>query len=111
MNDIRQEQNRAGREMARSETTNNSSWRVNRPAQKAKKPQGHEAFLKMLETSGAEIELVLLSSGDKVRGVVRHSDKFTVSIKSGEEGTKVYFKHALESFEPTDANREEETKE
>lgn len=60
------------------------------------KPQGHEAFLKALESSSAVISLTMIDGGD-VQGIVKHSDKFTISLEI--EGTvHVIFKHSIASF-------------
>lgn len=71
-------------------------------------PKGHEAFLKALEQAGAKIHVTLLS-GDVMRGTLKHSDKYTISLRvdNTEDGTyQVYviFKHAIETFwtNPTD---------
>src|SRR3569832_125673 len=42
--------------------------------------KGHEAFLKALETSGAQFE-VEKCDGTIITGAVIHSDKFTVSVR------------------------------
>lgn len=66
-------------------------------------PKGHEAFLKALETSGAEIEIEKCD-GNKIRGFVKHSDKYTVSVRceaapgSGIFKDRVIFKHDISEF-------------
>jgi RNA chaperone Hfq len=104
---VREEQLSHGREMARTEGTltlpprNTSPGRPERRPGNAKtqgKPTGHEAFLKALETSGAQIGVVFLD-GKTVEGVVKHSDKFTISLEATLTGhTHVIFKHAICSF-------------
>lgn len=107
--DIREEQIRLGRKLAGQETEAKPVYRKSvKPVKAVKKPQGHEAFLKMLEQSQAEIEVEIISSGEKVRGIVKHSDHYTISVKPEGKGTRVFFKHDISSFEPTDANREQE---
>jgi sRNA-binding regulator protein Hfq len=70
-----------------------------KPAVKSAKPQGHEAYLKHLEVSGGEIEVLFLDDDETLTGRVRHSDKFTVSIQeTPESDTVVLFKHALRGF-------------
>jgi sRNA-binding regulator protein Hfq len=85
-------------------------------------PKGHEAFLKALETSGAEI-VIEKCDGTKVRGAVIHSDKYTVSVRtyadsmaSGDKVRvdRVIFKHDISEFSaisprvvPTDSHTEE----
>ena len=95
--DIRRDQQRQGRAFSNREEGSP------RPRGKSsgKKPQGHEAHLKMLEASKAVIRITLLDGSD-VTGVVRHSDSYTISIKPEGKGTIVYFKHGIESFEPLD---------
>lgn len=75
--------------------------RFNKKPAAPKKPQGHEAFLKVLEASKAEVDLVT-TAGETFTGIVKHSDKFTISLKLPNRGTIVFFKHAIESFEPLD---------
>lgn len=64
-------------------------------------PKGHEAFLKALEQAGAKITVTLLS-GDTMRGTLKHSDKYTLSLRvdAGDGTYQVYviFKHAIETF-------------
>lgn len=65
-------------------------------------PKGHEAFLKALEQAGAKVSVTLLS-GDVMRGTLKHSDKYTISLRvdNTEDSTyQVYviFKHAIETF-------------
>ncbi len=66
-----------------------------------KKPKGHEAFLKALETSGAKV-CIEKCDGTSVHGVVKHSDKFTVSIRATKsDGTtvdRIIFKHDISEF-------------
>jgi|GEM_PF-2277548 len=70
--------------------------------------KGHEAFLKALETSGAQIE-VEKCDGTIITGAVIHSDKFTVSVRTfvpnpaRPEGDllrrdRVIFKHDISEF-------------
>lgn len=65
-------------------------------------PKGHEAFLKALETSGAEIRVEKKSSGDIVVGTVKHSDKFSITVKvavgEGQFESRVIFKHDISEF-------------
>lgn len=68
-------------------------------------PSGHEAFLKALEAAGAIINVSLLTSPDAppMKGVIKHSDKYTISLKvdrpnGGGYQVFVIFKHAIESF-------------
>lgn len=66
------------------------------------KPRGHEAFLKQIETSGGQITLEKMSSGEKVTGRVKCSDKYTVTIKQalpdGIFRDRVIFKHDISEF-------------
>jgi len=76
-----------------------------RDKKQAQKPKGHEAFLKALETSGATIYIEYLDSDPAnpawVQGVVKHSDKYTISLKVGEQSL-VVFKHAIRFFSCAD---------
>lgn len=74
------------------------------PGNKQQPPKliGHEAFLKALEASLTSIELVTMA-GETFEGTVKHSDKYTVSIKNLADETRVFFKHAIESFRPLSA--------
>ena len=61
---------------------------------------GHENFLKALECSGALVKFIK-TSGEELTGVIKHSDKFTVSIDCGDnKPARVIFKHAIEEFQP-----------
>lgn len=67
-------------------------------------PKGHEAFLKALEAAGAVVNIALLTSPDAppMKGVIKHSDKYTISLKvdrpDGSYQVFVVFKHAIECF-------------
>jgi sRNA-binding regulator protein Hfq len=65
------------------------------------KLRGHEAFLKALEKSNTEVEVVLMTD-DPISGVIAHSDKFTITVRQYLPGTQtenghewVIFKHAI----------------
>lgn len=71
-------------------------------------PKGHEAFLKGLELSGAEI-MIEKCDGVKIKGVVKCSDKYTISIReelslieqtiqSAKYRDRVIFKHDISEF-------------
>lgn len=60
-------------------------------------PKGHEAFLKALEASNATVVFEKASSGEKVSGKIKTSDKHTVSVQT-ESGTRVIFKHDISEF-------------
>jgi sRNA-binding regulator protein Hfq len=72
------------------------------------KPSGHEAFLKALESSNATVEVEKASSGDKIVGKIKASDKYTVSLRcpltpgdwEGPYQTRVIFKHDISEFSP-----------
>ena len=72
------------------------------------KPSGHEAFLKALESSNATVEIEKASSGDKIVGKIKASDKYTVSLRvphtagdwDGPYTTRVIFKHDISEFSP-----------
>lgn len=102
---IRDDQIANARRIQAGQTTYDSFHKRRREEGKNKKQHtnhGHEAFLKQLETSKAEIRIVT-TAGEVFSGVVKHSDKYTVSIRSSEEeGTVVFFKHAIERFHPTE---------
>lgn len=103
------------RDFARSQGGEGDGYASRRPTLSVKKrpavgnkPQGHEAFLKALEGSGAVVEVEKASSGDKVIGKIKTSDKYTISLRvpnvSGDwEGpytTRVIFKHDISEFSP-----------
>jgi sRNA-binding regulator protein Hfq len=76
-----------------------------RPKAPFKKPvplKGHEAFVKALEQGLAVVTLVTLA-GEVVKGKIHAADKYTISLKittaDGGYQVRVFFKHALESFE------------
>lgn len=60
--------------------------------------KGHEAFLKALETSGATIR-VEKCDGTIVEGTVKHSDKYTISLRQPGPD-RVIFKHDISEFSP-----------
>lgn len=72
------------------------------------KPSGHEAFLKALESSNATVEVEKASSGDKIIGKIKASDKYTISLRvpntpgdyEGPYATRVIFKHDISEFTP-----------
>jgi glycine/D-amino acid oxidase-like deaminating enzyme len=71
-----------------------------RAARPAAPPKGHEAFLKALEASGATIAVVKVSGGTIV-GVLRHSDKYTLTVRTAHDGghrDRVMFKHDISEF-------------
>lgn len=72
------------------------------------KPSGHEAFLKALESSNATVEVEKASSGERVVGKIKASDKYTISLRvpftandwDGPYATRVIFKHDISEFMP-----------
>ena len=67
--------------------------------------RGHEAFLKALEFSGAVVVVEKISDGSKIRGTLKHSDKYTLTVRSSstEDGVpvtreRVIFKHDISEF-------------
>ena len=80
------------------------------------KPAGHEAFLKALESSNATVEIEKASSGDKIVGKIKASDKYTVSLRcpltpgdwEGPYQTRVLFKHDISEFSPIIATEQKE---
>lgn len=109
---IRQEQMAFARSQASSDTTRRPTLTVVRSSnhtqvskpQNNNAPKGHEAFLKGLENSAVNVEFVMASSGEKVIGVVKTSDKYTVSVMQyrpdGSYKTRVLFKHDISEFSP-----------
>jgi sRNA-binding regulator protein Hfq len=82
-------------------TNFNSETRRPRIAKKPEAPKGHEAFLKSLETNNAVMK-VELAHGDILEGTIKHSDKYTISLRvdEGKGGQQVYvlFKHSIVRF-------------
>lgn len=65
-----------------------------------KKPGGHEAFLKGLAHNRTPVTINLSHIEDPIRGVILHSDKYTLSVadadaESGAEETILIFKHSI----------------
>lgn len=60
-------------------------------------PKGHESFLKALEQSGSKIYIEKISSGSILEGIIKHSDKYTISLLVRGE-TRVIFKHDISEF-------------
>lgn len=119
--DLRNEQNREGSRMAREEhPMRRRTDRVERTFAPKKKPEvkGHEAFLKALEESGKEqgtqVEIEKKSTGEKVTGVVRCSDHFTITVRVTQPGgdaafiDRVIFKHDISEFRALGGKKREE---
>jgi RNA chaperone Hfq len=68
-------------------------------AKPATAPKGHEAFLKALHESGAEIRVYLLDLVEPLQGKIRATDKYTISLDV-KGTTEVIFKHAIQRFSP-----------
>jgi sRNA-binding regulator protein Hfq len=64
--------------------------------------KGHEAFLKALETTNARIT-VEKCDGSIIKGTVKHSDHFTISIRCETGKDRVVFKHDISEFSATPA--------
>jgi sRNA-binding regulator protein Hfq len=88
-------------------------------AQAKKTLKGHEAFLKALEMNDARIE-VEKCDGTIYRGVLRHTDKFTLTVNVTEVGSvdgasfiaiegrdRVIFKHDISEFSALTARKVE----
>lgn len=104
MNDenIRREQRSFGARMSGTITAPAGS-RGHRPAKPRQKeaPKGHEAFLKALELSKATVTIEKASSGDRVTGRIKASDKYTISmVEADTDLTRVIFKHDISEFVP-----------
>jgi sRNA-binding regulator protein Hfq len=67
-------------------------------------PKGHEAFLKALEASGAPVTFEKVSSGEKITGSIKHSDKYTISVLC-DNATRVLFKHDISEFQASFPDR------
>ena len=73
-------------------------------ARKPNAPKGHEAFLKALEASNAVVLFEKSSSGEKVTGKIKCSDKYTISVQvplpneTDKYITRVLFKHDISEF-------------
>lgn len=96
-----------GRRMAETEEHFRPHSRRITVKPKKSKPEGHEAFLKMLQESGTVIEFFV--GGEVIVGTLKHSDKYTVSVKLTEDAddldagrTAVIFKSAISYFSPVD---------
>jgi sRNA-binding regulator protein Hfq len=91
---IRADQAQAGR-LASSNTLRARPGFRSAPINK-NAPKGHEAFLEALKTSGASVHFEKVS-GDTLDGVIKHSDKYTISVIDGAL-TRVLFKHDISEF-------------
>jgi len=61
--------------------------------------KGHDAILKELQESGAQVQ-VIMSHGESLFGKIVARDKFTVSLLlSTSDYPRVIYKHAIESFQ------------
>ena len=95
-NQIHEDQRQAARTMDDGQPFNAYMSRPKRPVAKIA-PKGHEAFLKALESSRAEVTFEMAASGAIWRGPIKASDKYTVSIQE-ELGTRVLFKSDISTF-------------
>lgn len=110
--DERSSQIAEGRSMASREKL---TLKTAKPAAKrTQQPKGHEAFLKALETSGVEVEFWIISEPLKIRGKIKTSDKFSVSVMEttcdGLESVgipMVIYKHDISRFRPLKARQTE----
>ena len=89
--------------MGRSGTLQRSPMKLkSKPVAAKPVAKGHEAFLKAIETTGAEITIELLDEPNPIVGTIKHSDKFTISVKctrpDGSFQVYVVFKHAIRLF-------------
>lgn len=96
LDDIRRDQSREGSRMADSHGLGGLRVNVRPPVAAVKKAtKGHEAFLKALETSGTEIRVEKMSSGDILIGRVKHSDKYTITLQVMHTADDRYTNHVL----------------
>lgn len=129
---VRRTQIEEARRMADAETparrtiTLNPGARVNSNLATGKKQppklKGHEAFLKALELSGADVVVEKVSSGHVYYGKLKHSDKFTITLhvtaihfhahdsldKAITPVDRVIFKHDISEFYTTTAPQRRE---
>jgi sRNA-binding regulator protein Hfq len=111
---LRIEQLREGQRLARCDEGTPQSARprlgarpgyerpTQRPAPRVKPknaPTGHQAFLKALQDSGAEIEVYMRDDETVLVGKIRAADAFTISLEV-KGWTHVVFKHAIQQFKP-----------
>jgi sRNA-binding regulator protein Hfq len=89
---------RPGYESPSRPSASASAPRASRPKPKAA-PSGHQAFLKALQDSGAEIEVHLLDTDEVLVGKIRAADAFTISLEV-KGVAEVVFKHAIQRFKP-----------
>lgn len=100
---IIRDQYRAGASMGESDAKYGGSRAHHMTiAKKPAAPKGHEAFLKALETSAAQVQVEKISNGDLIIGQVKHSDKYTITMKvdneDGSHTNRVVFKHDISEF-------------
>lgn len=82
----------------------NEVTQLKRPFVKKKSasPSGHEAFLKALEAGSAVVTIKMATDGTELKGTIKHSDKYTVSLRcdrpDGTYQVYVIFKSAIEMF-------------
>src|SRR5437879_1741340 len=97
LDDVRREQIAEGQRMAREEGATErfsvsagsaaNAWArrsttlTTKHKPKEKPLKGHEAFLKALETSGADVKVEKMSSGEIITGKIKHSDKYTITVR------------------------------
>lgn len=94
----RQNQLEEGRRTLRLNKPRQAQTRQGGSGKPAAAPKGHEAYLKALEASGANVK-VMLVGGEEIVGVIKHSDNYTISLlESGELSATVIFKHDISRF-------------
>jgi sRNA-binding regulator protein Hfq len=97
---VRREQQQEGARMAREERGRRPILTRGAPKDKVK-PKGHEAFLKQLEASGTEVIIEKVGSRTLLRGTVKCSDKYTITLRCQATGAdRVIFKHDISEFRP-----------
>jgi sRNA-binding regulator protein Hfq len=102
---IREDQIRFGQSVSQDSAPLSKPRRIdgsNNPMVCKASPKGHEAFLKGLEGSKAQIRIEKISSGAVVCGVVKCSDEKTISLILEDGKTSVIFKHDISEFSPVE---------
>lgn len=85
---------------ARRTGGNNRDVRRLSPAKKQFVAKGHDAILKSVQDNRGAIIITTIGDGTEHGGILIARDKYTITIKTDSGGSKTFYKHAIESFEP-----------
>ncbi len=62
--------------------------------------KGHDAILKSVQDNRGAVIITTIGDGTEHGGILIARDKYTITIKTDSGGSKTFYKHAVQSFEP-----------